>query len=58
MAKTEWIGSVCEILPMNKLEGRVMAIVISNKGIEYQVSYKMKGAGKVDYFLEKEVKLK
>lgn len=58
MVKTEWIGRVCEILPMEKLEGRVLAIVISRQGIEYQVRYILNGDCKTEYFFEDEVRFK
>jgi len=49
------INKTCYIKPFEYLDGVIIAVHISLKGIEYQVRYYLNGEQKTDYFFDWEV---
>lgn len=49
------INCSCIIKPFDDLEGTIIAVFITKKGVEYQVRYYLNGAQKTDYFFDWEI---
>lgn len=52
----ELINKPCKIKPFENLDGIIIAIFITKKGVEYQVRYYLNGEQKTDYFFDWEIK--
>ncbi len=50
------INSPCKIKPFEDLDGIIIAVFITKKGVEYQVRYYLNGEQKTDYFFDWEIK--
>lgn len=47
----------CKIKPLENLEGIIIAVFITKKGVEYQVRYYIDGRQEDTYFLDFEIEL-
>ncbi len=51
------INKSCKIIPFEMLEGTIIAVFITKKGVEYQVRYYLDGEQKTDYFFDWEISI-
>lgn len=51
------INKRCKITPFEGLDGVIIAIFITKKGVEYQVRYYIDGEQKTEYFFDWEIEI-